>query len=140
MVCFALETTHPTTDQLNSGKVQNYRRLFIANEDRLKQLTKGQLSEQALILSDFDQLIQAEKTSGIFLPKCLQIDWCICNVKDNFKVVEVATAIVKQDEPINVETASATGLVQEKIDMEGIDFESSLEKVSFQGFNSVLNL
>ena len=130
MVCLAVETTHPTADQLNSGQAQNYRRLFATSEDRLKQLTNGQLEEKALLLTDFEELIQAEKTSGSFLAKCVQLDWCICNVKDNFKVVEVATVIVNPVMPINAETASSTGLTQEKIDAEGVNFESAIAKVS----------
>ena len=39
------------------------------------------------------------------------------------------------DEPINIETAAATGLSQEKIEAEGVDFEPAIEKVSFSGFN-----
>ena len=116
MVCFALETTHPTPDQINQGLAQDYRRLFTTTEDKLKQLSKGQLVEKALLLSDFDSFVQAEKTSGTFLPKCIQIDWCICNVKDNFKVVEVATVFVNPGVPISNDTTLSTGLTQEKID------------------------
>lgn len=35
---------------------------------------------------------------------------------------------MKPDEPINLETASATGLTQEKIEADGDDFKTALEK------------
>ena len=95
-------------------------------------MSNGQFEEKALLLTDFDELIQAEKTSGSFLPRCIQLDWCICNVKDNFKVVEVVTVIVNPGIPINAETTEATGVSQEKIDEEGVDFDNAITKVSIK--------
>ena len=57
MICLAIETTHPTAEQLGSGQAKNYRRLFITAEDRLKQLSNGALEEKALLLTDFEELL-----------------------------------------------------------------------------------
>ena len=130
MVCFALETTQPTAAQIEQNQAKDYRRLFTQQGDRLKELTKGQISEKATLITDFQAVIQAEQMSGAFLPKIVQMDWCICNVRQNFKVVEVACVYIDTEESISPETEQITGVNQDKINEEGIKFRDAMIKVS----------
>ena len=130
MVCFALETTQPTQAQIEQNQVKDYRRLFTQQGDRLKELTKGQLTEKATLITDFQAVIQAETMSGAFLPKIVQMDWCICNVRQNFKVVEVACVYIDTEESISPETEHVTGVNQAKVSEEGIKFRDAMIKVS----------
>lgn len=58
------------------------------------------------------------------------MDWCICNVRQNFKVVEVACVYIDTGEPVSPETDQRTGVTQEKIDEEGVKFRDAIIKVS----------
>ena len=58
------------------------------------------------------------------------MDWCICNVRQNFKVVEVACVYIDSGEPVSPETDQRTGVTQEKIDEEGVKFRDAIIKVS----------
>ena len=78
-------------------------------------MTNGHLQETATLLTDYETAIQAEKLNGTFLPKTVQMDWCICNVRENFKVVEVACVYIDTGEPISMETEQRTGVNQEKV-------------------------
>ena len=96
----------------------------------MKQLSNGKLGETAIKLTEFEQAIDAEKSEGKFLPRCVQLDWCICSVKDNFKVVEVVTVIVNPGVQINIETTQKTGVTQQKVESDGLSFKDAIEKVS----------
>ena len=58
------------------------------------------------------------------------MDWCICNVRQNFKVVEVACVYIDTEESISPETEQITGVNQDKINEEGIKFRDAMIKVS----------
>ena len=60
----------------------------------------------------------------------MQLDWCICSVKDNFKVVEVVTVIVNPGVQINIETTQKSGVTQQKVESDGVSFKDAIEKVS----------
>ena len=94
MVCFALETTWPAT---NCHEImQPFRKLKIE---------QGELGENSTMPLDLNAAIQAEKVGGAFLPKTIQMDWCICSVRDNFKAEKVSSIFINSGEPLSNEMA-----------------------------------
>ena len=79
---------------------------------------------------DFGAAIQAEKNSGAYLPKTIQMDWCICSIRDNFKAEKVSTKFIDTGEKLNAETIKETGVTQEHIQKEGVKFKEAVAKVS----------
>ena len=64
------------------------------------------------------------------MPKTLQMDWCICSIKDNFKAEKVSSVFIDTGEKLNSETKRYTGVTQEVIQDEGITFKEAVAKVS----------
>ena len=59
---------------------------------------------------DFGAAIEAEKSNGAYLPKTIQMDWCICSIRDNFKAEKVSTVFIDTGEKLNLETIRETGV------------------------------
>ena len=46
--------------------------------------------------------------NGAFLPKTIQMDWCICSIRDNFKAEKVSSIFIKTGEPLSYDIADQT--------------------------------
>ena len=66
---------------------------------------------------------------GANVPRLVHLDWTICSVKE-FKVLEVASVYVNPDQQIDANTQTFTGVSQDVISKEGVNFGQAMQKVS----------
>ena len=114
VVCIALDTTSV-----------KHRRLFATQHDMLNELTNGSFSEFYPVVADLSEL----KASG---PKLIQLVWCVCQVRDEFKVVDFDKAIVNHPSGIWLDdlTIGRSGVTQEMVSTEGVSVAESIEKLT----------
>ena len=100
VVCITLETT--STDQM--------------------------FKEESKIQNTTDEEILSERKKNC-RPRLIHLDWCICSVREEFKVMDLGKAVVDPKVWIDDATQERTRVTQDLVLAEGISFTDAINKL-----------